>query len=259
MMKNMRLLKPVFFTNLLNDLDKIKDEYIYRYIENDHLQNWYKKKDMYLSKPSQWDDPFENIILNSQIRFKDGKMKRPFERNFVYGQCWTLQGRETDAFWRIYSPNKNRIRIRTTVKKLWIMLYQNFDSIPKIKTSIPYGLFMGKVEYLDKQKIIDIIKNTKIRQKYTSSVNKGIARSLLFKQIEFDHEKEVRIIVYDFHKQLAKDNTHFVVPNIDPSLLIDELLFDPRIDKKQFDKSKCYLSSFTKNIIKSELYSLPEI
>ncbi len=98
--------KPVFYTNLLNNLDQIKDDYIYRYLEYDHLYNWYIKKELYLSKPSQWDDPFENIILNTHLKFNDGKMKKLFERSFLYGQCWTLQGRETDAFWRIYSPLK---------------------------------------------------------------------------------------------------------------------------------------------------------
>ncbi len=125
--------------------------------------------------------------------------------------------------------------------------------------SIPYGLFMGKVEYLYKQEIIDIIKDPKIRQKYISSVNKGIAHSLLFKRKEFDHEEEVRLIVYDFHKQLPKDRTHLILPNIDPSPLIDEVLFDPRFDKQQFDEDKIFLSRYTKNIRKSELYSVPEV
>ena len=250
-------IKPIFYTNLLNDLDQIKEQNIYRYIKYDHLYTWYRKKELYLPKPSEWDDPFENIILNAQIRLQNGRIVRPFERNFIYGQCWTLENRETDAFWRIYSQYKNKVRIRTTIKQLWDMIYLNFESTPHL--SIPYGLFMGIVKYLDRQEIEAYIKDIKIRERYTSSVNRGLPNSLLFKRTEFDHEKEVRLIVYDFHKQYPKLNKHLALLNIDPEPLIDEILFDPRINEEQFEKRKKKLSRYATNIKKSELYSIPNI
>lgn len=38
-------------------------------------------------------------------------------RSDFYGQCWTLKS-TSDAMWRIYSPKKDAVRVRTTIRKL---------------------------------------------------------------------------------------------------------------------------------------------
>jgi len=255
--ENEFIIKPVFYTNLLNDLDKIKDRHIYRYVKYEHLYTWYKSQKLYLPKPGAWDDPFENILLNAEIKLVSGKMVRPFERNFIYANCWTLQSSETDAFWRIYSPYKNRVRIRTTIRQLWDIIYQNFDSTPGL--SIHYGLFMGKFEYVPQNKLEQFVRDMQIRQKMISSVDKKLPKTLLFKRNEFRHEKEVRLIIYDFHKRYPRCNNNIILENINPAFIIDEILFDPRTSGTMFQKRLKKLQRFSDNIRKSELYSIPEV
>ena len=60
-----------------------------------------------LVAPEKWDDPFENFILKSDRVSRRG----------WYGQCWTWQ-RASDAMWRIYSGDKNGVRMRSTPAKL---------------------------------------------------------------------------------------------------------------------------------------------
>ena len=91
-------IKPTFYSNLLNGLNNIKDKYIYRYINIDHLIRWYRAKELFLTKPEKWDDPFENILMNAEIKFPDGSIKKLFQRNFIYGQCWTLKNQKSDIF-----------------------------------------------------------------------------------------------------------------------------------------------------------------
>ena len=51
-----------------------------------------------------------------------------FKEN-LYGQCWT-KTRESDAMWRIYSPNKNGVRIMTTPRKLLtaLLIHANINA-----------------------------------------------------------------------------------------------------------------------------------
>ena len=63
-----------------------------------------------LVHPSRWDDPFENFFLkNGAIDEHENPVALDDVHKDWYGQCWTLEG-ESDALWRIYSPEKVRPR-----------------------------------------------------------------------------------------------------------------------------------------------------
>lgn len=85
---------------------------IYRIFSTNRLIELFEKKENALVKPELWDDPFENFILKIPEK---GSKSKPNKRG--YGQCWTLNF-ESDAMWRIYSPDKNGVRIQTTIRKL---------------------------------------------------------------------------------------------------------------------------------------------
>lgn len=89
-----------------------------------------------------WDDPFENFILQGRGRTSNGRTVSFGMRESLFGQCWTLNW-ESDAMWRIYSPDKNGVKIRTTIKKLFESIY---NAIPTGKRNV--SCFIGKVEYL---------------------------------------------------------------------------------------------------------------
>jgi hypothetical protein len=92
------------------------DRPVYRIISVKRVIELFQRRQNVLVKPSLWDDPFENFILNSHILIEGRKLTLR-SRNYVYGQCWTRHA-ASDAMWRIYSPEKNGVRIRSTPRRL---------------------------------------------------------------------------------------------------------------------------------------------
>lgn len=112
--------------NFLNFKAKDIDRPIFRFLTKERLFEIFKSHNNVLVSPKLWEDPFENHIMSSFIKQKTEDEKDiciGFRDNF-YGQCWT-QTRESDAMWRIYSPEKNGARITTTPRKLLQSLFIN--------------------------------------------------------------------------------------------------------------------------------------
>jgi hypothetical protein len=201
-----------------------------------------------LVRPRKWDDPFENFILTKAIEAKlevypDVKVQADF-----YGQCWSRL-EESDAMWRIYSPEKNGVKVKTTIGKLLESLTNTMNGNGEC--------FIGTVSYLEdgalKSKLED---QSWLRDEAASSRDR--ANSLLFKRIEFSHEHEVRLL-YLSPSQPVDDI--FSYP-IEPLELFDEIQFDPRISNELFNVYNYYLKkevAFKKLINKSKLYQLPNL
>src|SRR5205085_4195507 len=104
-----------------------RDSFIYRIVSIRRLFDSFAGKVNVLVKPKRWQDPFENFILRADQ---------------VYGQCWTLQT-ASDAMWRIYSPNAEAVRIRSTVRRLLESLNSDRGSTANTES------FIGRVRYLN--------------------------------------------------------------------------------------------------------------
>jgi hypothetical protein len=104
-------------------------------------------KKLTLTRPSLWDDPYENALYNRKVENPEGQLVSiEALRNSLYAQCWTEDG-NSDALWRIYSPSKNGVRATTTVGKLLKAISEN-NGIRKAHC------FIGKVNYCH-QEIMD--------------------------------------------------------------------------------------------------------
>lgn len=103
---------------------------IYRIFSTNRLIELFEKKENALVKPELWDDPFENFILKIPEK---GSKSKPNKRG--YGQCWTLNF-ESDAMWRIYSPDK---------KGLFRILCQLTIVINHIRALILYPVYPQKI------------------------------------------------------------------------------------------------------------------
>lgn len=84
-----------------------------------------EKRNTFVS-PSSWEDPFEAFTSKAKIII-DGK--EIFSNSRIWGQCWTTRINETDAMWRIYTPSKNGVRIKTTARKLLDSLIESKEVI----------------------------------------------------------------------------------------------------------------------------------
>lgn len=195
-----------------------------------------------LVEPKAWDDPFENILLG-------GHMPEVLERDIgakifgisAFGQCWTTN-QETDAMWRIYSQDKQGVKVKSSILKLVDALSSGVSDLWKT------GCFIGKVQYHEGERIIEELK------KVNPSSHADIARSLLLKRTEFEHEQEVRLIL-----TMGAGST--VSIEVDAHELIDEIVFDPRIDRNIYEAFSKQLVSlgYKKEICQSAMYTLPSI
>lgn len=91
---------------------------IFRIIPFDALLQLFNEKKNTIVKTSLWEDSYENFILKENIIYHNKTSKLATIQERLFGQCWTTK-QTSDALWRIYSPDRNSVRIKTTVGKLW--------------------------------------------------------------------------------------------------------------------------------------------
>lgn len=235
----------VEMTGYLNLKKEILDKPIYRIFPINRFLNIIRTQENVLLKPKKWDDPFENLLLKSKIRIGEELTTFAFKDD-IFGQCWTWH-REKDAMWRIYSSNKDGIRVRSTPRKLLQSLKESCDLLPDV------SCFIGGVRYQKRSDLINSFKRINI----LSEDGSGIARSLLLKRIQFSHEKEVRIIY--IHPNEKERNNEFFRYKINPEEIFDRILFDPRMDKYLRESYSTYIKSlgYKFDCRKSTLYDLP--
>jgi hypothetical protein len=246
------------FKCILNFLDSP----IYRFYTVCQLTEIFNRKKDVLVRPEIWDDPFENFLFRQEAISHDGKDIISFNsiRKKLYAQCWTLNTNmeETDIFWRVYSPNKDRIRVQTTLKKL----FDNFYNPTKEFAQLSY--FIGKVNYKTEEQIQTFFENpgnlNDIFYGRESGSGRSAVQTLLIKRSEFKYENEVRLIYYANNEQddTTKDTYEY---DLDPNEIFDELIFDPRFNEECF-KAKMEefkKQNFEKHIDISKSYSAPKL
>lgn len=209
-----------------------------------------------------WHDPYELFMLKQNISidgipFKDVHKERLQK---YYGQCWSLT-RNSDAMWRIYSYNFNGVRIKTTVGKMIKALNQT--------RGMTVGPYFGKVKYLTKEEIFGWLESS--LSEGSGQLESVFDDSLFIKRKEFEHENEMRFVLYlselktEVFNRLGEtcDNVHddFVDLEVDPFKFIDEIAFDPRLNAEDFSDWKNMLSTISGNIpiVQSDLYEFQPI
>jgi DUF2971 family protein len=231
------------------------DRPIYRVFSFKRLEEIFQEKKLTLVKPRLWEDPFENFILNSTGYLPDGREFQIGFRDNFYGQCWTLTT-ESDAMWRIYSPEKNGVKVKTTIRKLFTPLYKAGGEYKKMNGA-KYNLssFIGKVKYANTKTLVAMLKDKeRMSGKIFDQTGWGQASTFFFKRVAFKHEKEVRLI-YN-----SQDDNQFDVFKfeIEPNDLFDEIVFDPRISLSEYQEMSAKLIEwgYHKSVIQSGLYKL---
>ena len=222
-----------------------KDLYrdIYRIMPIHRLLEIFQTKLLTLVPPLKRDDPFENLLLNGTAKTSEGEVADfgPI-RDSVYLQCWTFH-KETDAMWRIYSSDKQGVKVKTTIRKLLDALQKQSGKFAKVHC------FIGEVEYHTQKELINKLKHIDL----FNTSGSGIAESLIYKREEFRHEKEVRLIY-------TKKSGPVHQFQVDPCSLFDEIVFDPRINEHLFEAYKVALQNkgYSNSIRQSVMYQPPK-
>src|ERR1035438_4464935 len=226
---------------------------IYRIFPKQWLVKSVKDKQLALRKPGFWKDPFENFLLTRKVKLDGQNVSIAEFQERLYGQCWSLC-KESDAMWRIYSPESagDGIKVKTTARKLFNVL----TSVEHRYAPLRY--FIGKVEYLDQQQLVEYFSDPKTFKAFLlDGTARGPVVALLFKRKEFSHEQEVRL-VFQCDKTELKDETKYFP--MDPNSLFEEMEFDPRIlDPKIIAiwEQEFRALGFKNPIRQSPLYRLP--
>lgn len=226
------------------------DTPVYRIFSFERFFELITTKQLVLVQPSMWDDPYENFFLKTEVVSDDGELGSLENLcNSWYGQCWT-ENEDTDAMWRIYSPEKRGVRVKTTIRKLFLTLYDTSD----INCSLKY--FIGKVNYKDKEEIIEFMKSTTFSEFILGGQNTQFAEVLCTKRTAFSHENEVRLIVDDIGDKNGRGGLYKI--NITPEELFEEVCLDPRLSSSDFVnlRAKLHGMGVSTNIIQSDLYKL---
>lgn len=234
----------------LNIKESEFDDHIYRIISYDRFLEMFDSCKNTLVKPKLWEDTFENFTLKSKLRYPDGSEIVLDTHERLYGQCWTTS-KASDAMWRIYSPDKRSVRIRTTIDKLLTSI-----DIANADTAMTEPC-IGKVKYLSESKITSQAKQAFSNDGQMSFGN--LFRSLLVKRKAFSHEKEIRLIHLDWGFKLPSEDIYKY--EIEPHELITQVMIDPRISYEEFKDIKTDIETKTGyqgDIKRSLLYRLPE-
>lgn len=229
---------------------------IFRFTTWDHVLELIALQRNTLVSPRQWDDPFENILNRMKFRKANGQVFCHPLRDRVYGQCWTLT-EETDAAWRMYVPHGNGVRLKTTIGKLHRSLEHSQNNSGHGYASI--SCFIGRVQYKTQDELEGwFLDPTWVKEHLWGVGSQGQAESLLFKREAFEPEHEIRLIYLDPHNSGTED---FFSYAIDPSNLIEQITFDPRMKDGLYEKNVSSLRSLSYGgtIDKSDLYQIPNI
>ena len=196
-----------------------------------------------------WEDPFENFILSSSIRFPSGQIYSQGNRDSVYGQCWTLQS-ASDAMWRIYSPSEDAVRIRTSPNRL----AKSIMVSPAVR---PHTVRIGRVKYLSQTVLTRFARNC-FRTGETAYTAMG--KTLLVKRLAFKHEREVRALIFAPAGERAKAKPDLLACPVNPHELIDQIMLDPRYSVENADAVRKRIvrqTGFRGQILRSLLYAPP--
>ncbi|KAF0190877.1 MAG: hypothetical protein FD165_2338 [Gammaproteobacteria bacterium] len=232
----------------LNFKTDAKDRYVYRITTVERLKELFLSRSNTLVKPKLWNDPFENFILSSKVRMKSGKIVEYNYHERMYGQCWTFH-KASDAMWRIYAPEENGVRLRSTIATLRRELDRAHPEHTDVKCCV------GRVRYLSSRKMKQVANNT--FDNYGIGVDR-IFNSLLVKRPAFSHERELRLLYFEMDDSKLDEETYSY--KVDPHVMISQIMLDPRLPLDAVESMREEIRSatgFEGPIKRSLLYAPP--
>ena len=144
----------------------------------------------------------------------------------AYGQSWSLND-ESDAMWRIYSPNREGMMIRTTAS--------SFSMITGIICA-----FLGNVRYYGEHDLTTLLEGFSQEQR----LDLTFLYSAFLKRKAFEHECEARLILGNDNtciQRTCDSKNRFLVLGLDSLDFIKGITIDPRADESHVDAMKSLL------------------
>ena len=214
-----------------------QDSFVYRYFSIESFIYLLESNNLTFTHVTEWDDPWENILSNSITEKNDGTFEKAIYKasDYIYGQCWTRK-EESDAMWRIYSPQKTGVKIRVPLKKFELIEGSEFLDIENV-------IYFSNMD--------DLVKKT--------NADKSRFSTAKIKRDAFSHEEEIRIFTHpDYLGRSIKNFEKRVNLSINIESFIDSVVIDPRAEEWVQDMIKKYCARLLPNCLvsKSDLYEV---
>lgn len=201
-----------------------KEDYVYRFLPLKYFLLLLEKRTLYFPRISKWSDPYELFLFKQHFVDSAGRTVETMPQSEqIYGECWTTQ-RDSDALWRIYSPDLMSVRIKTTISQIKRLAEENTKN----------GLYIqqGLVDYKSQQEIEAWLKSL---SPFSMNIH-DFVDSLFVKRNSFSHEKEYRIVIWqtDFNEKdcFISPSTFIELP-FNPNDFIKEVYLDPRLPSEE--------------------------
>ncbi len=215
---------------------------LYRFISLERLLGILETGSLTFIDPEKWSDPFEKYFLNAKYSVKNKSVTLPMRSN-VYCVCFSGTS-SSEAYWKVYAPKENGIRLTIDTYKL----------IKVLDLIIDANVFIGKVNYQVTREFhkVSLNRSALVNEIKKDEIGENQIKLLLKKRKAFLYEDEIRIILVPHQKNLKSS---FYEPKMNFLDLIESYLLDPRIQPLQTKMLKEYfIKTYSIHLAKSTLY-----
>jgi hypothetical protein len=196
---------------------------IWRYMDIIKFLDLIQTQQLYFSNIENFNDPYEGFVSIDYKEMELKNFKTVEEKNLYEAEkkeelknyfinCWHINNYENVAMWKAYTDSNNGIAIKSTITDLVVAIgLKNYNN-KEYNNNISFG----KVEYigdLNDEEILKIKNKTIFNDK---------TKILLYKNISFKDENEVRLII-----RKKKNNNNYCKLDIDINKLINEIYIIP--------------------------------
>lgn len=197
-------------------MDKDQNKPIFRYVDVEQMMFMLEFSALPFINVSTWEDPFEGVewsyirasLENELDNTQDGDRKETLEclmslghdyEEYCYGSSWTFR-EESDAMWRIYSPNCTGVKIKSTfsrLEKLNLFTYDvcYLDNPPEQPEGGVVHLKRGYSNFSHTTKKVSYYQNHPKIEELFGQAYKPVFNMFFQKRMAFEHEAEVRKLV----------------------------------------------------------------
>jgi hypothetical protein len=154
--------------------------------------------------------------------------------------------------WRIDSPNKMGVKVRTTVRKL-------FDNLKRAGSTAPYlQFFIGAVDYKTEAEIKTLMDKLTFRGLTFGGQGDKFADLLCIKREAFAHEQEVRLLFQDIDPKRGANK--LLKYRLGANVVFEEAVLDPRLKDRDAVDLASKLQSVGCGLLiwRSNLYRTPQ-
>lgn len=172
------------------------DAQMWRYMDFAKFVSLLNTSCLYFARADQMEDPYESALPRQYVerlkaRYKTANNNQGFRsfltemRSQLYLSCWYMASHESAAMWKLYCGQGDGIAICSTMTKIKLS-FQNAEEM----------IMAGKVHYIDYS-----LDDFKTKAKYKNALS-----GILHKRKSFEHEQEVRLVIWGTQEQSRQYN-----------------------------------------------------